>query len=151
MRRDQLTLVAIVATASALALTGCGGGTFDKSWVDRGGNELQAEVVSVYHGSRDCFDGVTFLHLGWPPGTASRFQNGPHVRQYVRDPEGTFPRGELAGPYSGNASLPPDARDTGFRAGEWRLWVAPGGRAVYLAADRRVERWPWIERGFGCV
>lgn len=103
------------------------------------------------NGSGKCFGGATFLHLGWPPGTASRFENGPNVHQYVRDPEGTFPADALAGRYSGNATLPATARDTGFRSDKWRLWVAADGRAAFLVRGGAVERWPWNEQGLACA
>jgi len=105
----------------------------------------------VSHGSNDCFDGVTFLHLGWPPGTATRFTVGRDVRQYVRDPRRVFSADALTARFSSDAVLPEAARSTGFHTGEWRLWVAAGGRVAFLVGDRRVERWPWNRKGLGCV
>jgi hypothetical protein len=147
MRIAQASAVA----GAALTLIGCGSGQFDEAWVNGGGKRLSRDVVSVAHGTGDCFGGVTVLHLGWPPGKSSHFTIGPTARQYIRDPDKAFPAHVLAARFSDRAALPEDARNTGFRSGEWRLWIAADGRAVFLVGDRRVERWPWNKGGLACV
>jgi hypothetical protein len=44
-------------------------------------------------------------------------------------------------PFEPDADLPAGAADTGYRTGEWSLWLDPGGDA-YLVSPVTVERWP---------
>jgi hypothetical protein len=40
-----------------------------------------------------------------------------------------------------DAELPAAAVDTGYRTGEWSLWLDPGGDA-YMVSSVTIERWP---------
>lgn len=96
-------------------------------------------ILVGYRGASHCdFESATFLSY---PARGD---------QYVRDPQGIFDD-EIASPYDGDASLPKDARKTGYRQGESVLWIARDGDALYLVRPDRVERWPRATRGIGCV
>ena len=79
---------------------------------------------------------ATSLSISWPMGTVAT--NAKAARHYYRDPESVLP---ASGPIG--RSLPPDARDTGYRAGDLQLWLSesdPDG--AFLRIDADVERWP---------
>jgi hypothetical protein len=88
-------------------------------------------------------------HCGW---AAARAMNIPETlpfwgsvhsgSDYWADPTNVLPSGEFAEPYNGDAELPPDATDSGYRHGDLELWFVPDGRAVYIAWPDHVELWP---------
>lgn len=121
----------------------CGGGSRDweNAWVDARGERVPDLVTSTYRGDEHCeWQSAVFLHLGWPLGTAEKVSSG---RQYVRDPEGLFPE-DITVSLDLDATLPPDARYTGYHQGEVQLWVndSEAAEAVYLVRGEHVERWP---------
>jgi signal peptidase I len=108
--------------------------------------------IHTYAGPSHCgLQSGTFLNVGWPighsPGSSSD-------RVYVRDPEGKLARdGHLLGDLDLHATLPSDARDTGFRAASIRLYLSPKDqdRYAYLVGVDRVERWPRSDPPVGCA
>jgi hypothetical protein len=66
---------------------------------------------------RHCdWESVTLLQLACPPGPVAASNQARNVRQYLRDPNGVL--ADLSAPGGfGQAALPTDARDTGFRHG----------------------------------
>jgi hypothetical protein len=104
-------------------------------------------VLHAIEGAEHCgWTSVTFMTMGWPPGTQS--DNGVGARQYVRDPSDVV-SDRTAGPFAPSTALPADAAPTGFHRHGWELWVAQSDSddAVYVvngdpAAGTVVERWP---------
>lgn len=120
-------------------------------WYDGNGMPLpngspgsEGTAIAVFRGSEHCqWETATFMHLGWPVGTnATSFDE---ERQYVRDPESLFDSGALHVGFLSDATLPPDAVDTGYRRGPWQLWVSPSQAddAVFVVnRDAGIaERW----------
>lgn len=160
-------LLAAVA-ALALALTGCtdtgrpsaapsasrsGGSvaaafTSPPAWPGvgwtRNGRVVPREEIAAAAGPEHCgWQSATFLTLGWPPGTRAQHANG--ARQYLRDPRGVLSGGPRLA-LEPRASLPPDARPSGYRTGDVELWLAADAdRYVYFVDARNhmaAERWP---------
>jgi hypothetical protein len=128
------------------------------SWQDRTGKIVPdgakgRRLVAVsYDGPRHCgWESVTFLVLAWPPGRIAASDQARNVRQYLRDPKEVLADLEAGG--FGRASLPADARDTGYHHGAYRLWVSSSNadRFVYVAGPGGVERWPRATRQIGCA
>ena len=109
-------------------------------WANRRGRTIAQRRLPV-----DC---------GWPSAQVMVWRSplDPEqprfTRWYVRDPEGLF-RDQWQARYLRQASLPADARDTGYRRGRERIWMAADGRSVYVGRRGDTERWPRIE-GVGC-
>jgi hypothetical protein len=138
--------VRLVATLGvAVVLGACAAGDEPayepQLWVDRAGNELPATTVHSDVGPAHCdLQSATILSVG---------VTGPTVgEQYLRDPRGVF-RDYTNGTYDGDTELPPDARETGFRRGDWTLWLTP--KAAYVVTPDHVERWPVADRRPGCA
>lgn len=90
------------------------------------------------------------MNVGWPLGT--RAESASQARQYLRDPNGVFPRSNLHGVFALRAELPSGAYDTGYRDGSIALYLSRGDRddAAYLVAGSEVERWPRSDPMTGC-
>jgi hypothetical protein len=152
--------VALLVAGTALASCSLWPGPDDQSqpppspyagtWQDRTGKPVPdgangGRLVMVsYDGPRHCdWESMTFLQLAWPPGRVAPSEGARGVRQYLRDPNGVL--ADLSAPGGfGRASLPTDARDTGFRHGAYHLWVSrsDADRFVYVVGPGGVERWP---------
>jgi hypothetical protein len=46
--------------------------------------------------------------------------------------------------------MPGDARDTGYRFGEWELWAVPGAAMIFMRTPTGVEAWPAVNDDAGC-
>ena len=134
----------VVAAVTALVLAGCGGESAEGTWRDERGRTLLS-----YAGDEHCdWESVTFLdsRVDLDGGSSG---NGP--QQFVRDPEGELERSYL-GAYDGDAVLPQDAIDTGFRLDSVELWIDDTGPdAVYVVDGDSVERWPRAKSEIGCA
>jgi hypothetical protein len=96
-------------------------------WTDAGGQPVPAATLVE---QTDCYDGTQLRLDG---------------RLYVRDPSGgAYDPETLQGVYAGDAELPADAVDTGYRQGARRLFREAGDAAVYVVSPQRVERWPRV-------
>lgn len=105
-------------------------------WTDADGQPLPASVVTSRPGSAHCeWESVTFLTLGEDDD------------RYVRDPEGKFGRCSTGVPYDGDAELPSDAVDTGYRRGDDQLWLSQDQAFAYVVTPHAVEAWPATEDG----
>jgi len=49
-----------------------------------------------------------------------------------------------------DTSLPLDVIDTGLRRGDQAMWQAADGNALYVGDGQSVEKWPEVDKGFGC-
>jgi hypothetical protein len=97
------------------------------------------EGVSEGPGPEHCdWDDTTFLDVG-------------RVASYVRDEAGRFSDSTPV-PFDADATLPTDARFTGWRDGDRELWAEPqrgeaGPTSVYIVSPAGVERWPRFDSG----
>jgi hypothetical protein len=129
-------------------------------WRDANGNPVpdglpgtEQLVLHTFEGAEHCgWTSVTFMTMGWPPGTATT-DNGSY-RQYYRDPTDVLTTSRSFAP---NAALPADAAPTGFHRHGWELWVPPSDSddAVYVVdgdpdTGAVVERWPRAVDPFLC-
>jgi hypothetical protein len=113
-----------------------------KPWT-LGDRTVDSTTLEAIAGPSHCgWDSVTFLFVGWPIGTDAI--NASHGRQYIRDTRGTLQGPTQVGTWAKNPQIPPDARDTGYRYGAVKLYLAPSDQDVYayLIAPADSERWP---------
>lgn len=113
-----------------------------KPWTIDGRTVPPAELAASAGPSHCGWDAVTFLSVGWPPGTIST--SASQDRQYIRDPAGRIHQGRLLGSWEHNPKIPADARDSGYRYGALDLYLAPSDEDIYayLVAPSDSERWP---------
>ena len=101
-------------------------------------------IIDAAAGPSPCdgWQSATFLTLGWPLGRRASFST--QARQYVRDPRGVVDPANLRSHLDLHATLPPDARPTGYFDGGAQLYVAPSNEdvAIYIVEGSTVERWP---------
>lgn len=113
-----------------------------KPWA-KDGRTVDSEELAAIGGPSHCdMQAVTILSIGWPPGTIAT--SGDLLRQYIRDPGQTVSFTHLLGSWARDPTLPEDAKDTGYRYGAVKLFLAPSDqdRYVYLVAPQDSERWP---------
>ncbi|MFI0820565.1 hypothetical protein ACH4TX_30615 [Streptomyces sp. NPDC021098] len=110
-------------------------------WTEEDGDRVPVSLLSSSEGSAHC-DWQSAHFLGMGRGSSSRL--------YARDPGGVLPPSMLTSRYDGDAPLPPDAKDTGYRLNDWRLWLAADRSKAYVRTPRGVEAWPTVRRGMGC-
>jgi hypothetical protein len=144
-----------VLIAVAVLLAGCGGRDYEaspsppvsrwkESWRDAEGSVVQEHVVST--GYAECVDAV-LLSVGWPLGTP--FDTIDSARTYVRDRDGAL---ETVGRLDTDATLPENARNSGYHLGDVQLWFGRNARqAAYVVDGSKVERWPRLVEPVGCV
>ncbi len=66
-------------------------------------------------------------------------------RLYVRNLfGGSYAPETLFTTFAADATLPPNAVDTGYWLGKTHLYASADGTSVYLASPLRVERWPRV-------
>jgi hypothetical protein len=154
IRRSALVGVVGVAFAVA-ALAGCvrtPSSTPVESWT-RDGRSVSTDVISSYDGAAHCeWQRVRFLHLSAPLHQAA--EGEPRSAQYVRDPEGVLKDEFLRSAFRTGATLPVDARPTGYQRQGTALWLADSDResTAYLVTEdpRTVEAWPRARPNIGC-
>ncbi|MEU6275995.1 hypothetical protein ABZ871_26815 [Streptomyces populi] len=108
-------------------------------WTDRYGHRVPTTSVTSSPGAEHC---------DWQ--SAHLLDLGRRGRQYARDPHGALPPGSLTAAYDGDVRMPADARDTGYRYGDWRLWLTPDRDTAYVRTSDGVEAWPATTSRFGC-
>jgi hypothetical protein len=107
-------------------------------WEDADGHRVPTTEIVSFAGAEHCdWQDITFLMLGGE-------RKG---RQFLRDATG-----ELAHltrtTYDASATLPDDARDTGYQRDGRELWVASDAAYLVELSDRSdVERWPTPSKG----
>lgn len=110
-------------------------------WTDRNGRRVPVTDVSSSVGAAHCdWQKAHFLELG-------EYRDR---RMYARDPDGVLEPGMLNAAYDGDVPMPGDARDTGYRRGEWRLWLTDDKSMAYVRTPDGVEAWPRVKDGVGC-
>ncbi|MFF3501278.1 hypothetical protein [Streptomyces sp. NPDC003247] len=111
-------------------------------WTDADGGRVPVSTLSSHAGADHCdWQSAHFLVLG----------RGEDSRQYVRDPEGVLDAGLLSAPYDGDARLPGDAHDTGYRHRGRELWLRDDPSAVYVRTPDGVEAWPLAKSTIACM
>lgn len=106
---------------------------------DAGGRPVPDQVASIYRGLKHCdTTRVTYVMLG--------------DRQYVGDPDKKTPDAPWRAAYADRVAVPGDARDTGYRSGALRVFVAADGSAVYLVRSdgQWAKRLPKAPYAMGC-
>ncbi len=111
----------------------------------RDGTEVgEFELTSISGPSHCGWQSATMLFIGWPPGTTSTTITGSHF--YIRDPRGVF-GSEYRDRLVLGATLPADARPTGYRLGSIEVYLSPTDQdeAIYVVAPSGAERWPRVD------
>jgi hypothetical protein len=109
------------------------------------GRDVESTELTTIAGPSHCgWQSATMLFIGWPPGTRAATSAGS--RMYVRDPHGAYSttyRDRLVL----HATLPADARSTGYRLGPIELYLSPTDQddAIYVVAPSGTERWPRVD------
>ncbi|MDT9695743.1 hypothetical protein [Streptomyces sp. P17] len=111
-------------------------------WTDRDGRRVPITTVHSNVGPNHCdWETAHFLATGW----------GEDARSYARDPGSVLPPGMLTSAYDGDARLPADARDTGYRYEDRQLWLTDADPTqAYVRTPDGVEAWPLVKDGYGC-
>ncbi|OQD53234.1 hypothetical protein BM536_029435 [Streptomyces phaeoluteigriseus] len=111
-------------------------------WTDAQGERQPVARIHSSVGPEHCdWQTVRFLTLG----------RGERATTYVRDPDGALGTAVQTAPYDPDVPLPADARDTGYRHGEWRLWLTDDRRTAYVRTPDGVEAWPSVTDGVACM
>jgi hypothetical protein len=114
-------------------------------WTDADGRRVPTTTIVSYDGPEHCdWQDIVFVTLG----------DGPDAEQLLRDVDGEFGRSWLTTTYDGAATLPPGARDTGYRRDGRQLWLDEDPRAAYLVNvddPTDVERWPAARKPIQCA
>lgn len=112
-------------------------------WTNEKSERVPTTAIQSAQGPTHCnWESATFLTLG--------------RQQYIRDPDGVV-SGGISNPsfrttFDGNAALPVDATDTGYRLDGQALWMAADKLSAYVVgADGKVERWPAPVEQVGCA
>jgi hypothetical protein len=121
-------------------------------WFDRAGNPLPAERLSVWTGSDHCDTANTkFLALAWPPDVPVAYMGDSRTKVYVWQPPDDYLRPGAVTPRV-VATMPSDARNTGFNRGRLTLWVSGSNlrQAVFLTDGDEIQRWAFAPGGGYC-
>ncbi|MBT2416813.1 hypothetical protein J7F01_09865 [Streptomyces sp. ISL-22] len=109
-------------------------------WTDEHGRRVPTTEISSSAGSAHCdWEKAYFLALG-------EYRDR---RMYARDPDGVLEPGMLTAAYDGDVAMPADARDTGYRLGDRRLWLTGDTSTAYVRTPDGVEAWPLVKDGMG--
>ena len=156
--RPRLIVQAAATMLAVALLTSCDAGapspsdSLAETWM-RDGSAVSIDVISTNNGPGHCgWQQARFLHLGWP--IQSDPNRLPKTDQYVRDPQGVLGDDSLAKALRLNASLPDDAKPTGYTRDGVELWLAGSDRdrfAYLVTGDPpQVEAWPRADPAVGC-
>ncbi|NGN67191.1 hypothetical protein G5C51_25190 [Streptomyces sp. A7024] len=110
-------------------------------WHDRDGRRVPTTKVSSNPGSDHCgWESAYFISTDSP-------SHGGRERLYARDPKGVLNEDMLSSPYDGDTRMPDDAKDTGYRFKDWKLWLAADKKTAYVRTPDGVEAWPTMKGG----
>lgn len=153
MRRHLRTAFGLPVAALVLA-AGCTGpeqpSSSAEQWT-RDGAPVSFEVINSYDGGPPCdWAGTRFLSVSFPIHLAP--SGAPHAAQYVRDPDGVLPGAQTRPAFRPGATLPADAKPTGYERDGTALWLADSDRAstAYLVKGDVIEAWPRADPILGC-
>jgi hypothetical protein len=111
----------------------------------RNGHGIEGGELTTIAGPDHCgWQSATMLFIGWPPGT--RAETSASSRMYTRDPQGAY-GAKYRDMLVRNATLPADARPTGYRLGPIELYLSPTDQdeGIYVVAPSGTERWPRVD------
>jgi hypothetical protein len=116
----------------------------------RDGRKVSAFELTTIAGPDHCgWQEATFLTIGWPIPRVT--QTIADARQFVRDPRGVISVA-LRDRLSTAASVPADARATGYRHGPIEVYVSPTvDDAIFIVGPAGAERWPRNDPPIGCA
>lgn len=109
---------------------------------NRNGHPVTPEELGTIAGPAHCgWRSATLLSIGWPVGTMST--SSAEARQYIRDPHGVM-RSTLRDRLDLHATLPVDARSTGYTYGPIQIYLSPTDedQTIYVVGPSATERWP---------
>lgn len=112
-------------------------------WTRHGRHAVRGFELTTAAGPGHCeLQSATFLTIGWPLGTVSR--TSAEARQFIRDPRGVVRPGNLQHELDLHATLPSDARPSGYRYADLEIYFSPSDQdsAVYVVGQAGAERWP---------
>lgn len=138
----------------ALALAACSSPpvTAETQWRSLDGEPVGADIVSIEPGPEHCNWDETVLLAVDHTKLGLRQSPFDYQASYVWDPSRVGIPEDLVS-FAEGVPLPPDAVDTGLRAGDLELWLVLDSdrRAAYLVEDGEAsgERWP--ELTVGCA
>lgn len=120
-------------------------------WTTEDGCPVRLDVLMTRRGPDACGGAnVADILMGWPLGKSHADHRA--FRIFARDPANILHGPKISHAFDGDAELPADAIDTGFRQDEAELWMPPGDDAfVYLVYSDRTERWPHDPTPTGCA
>jgi hypothetical protein len=111
----------------------------------RDGREVGEFELTTIAGPSHCgWQSATMIFIGWPLGTIA--PTSASSRMYVRDPQGLYET-EVRDRLVRNATLPTDAKPSGYRLGPIELYLSPSDQdqALYVVAPSGAERWPRVD------
>jgi len=111
----------------------------------RNGQGIEGGELTTIAGPDHCgWQSATMLFIGWPPGT--RAETSASSRMYIRDPQGAY-GAKYRDMLLRNATLPTDARPTGYRLVPIELYLSPTDQdeGIYVVAPSGAERWPRVD------
>jgi hypothetical protein len=113
----------------------------------------EGRVVWAHPNGRIITDIVGPAHCDWQSARILHLTEDEQlVAQYIRDPEGIFPRDVLLETYAAGVDVPTDASPSGYRNGDLELWFSESDTALYVVdATGKAERWPRTARTIGCA
>jgi hypothetical protein len=115
--------------------------TWCKEGVECSGSDFERAGVPYEHSGS--------AHCAWQSETFIAYRRG----QFLQDEDnGLASQGGVR--YEGDASLPSDARYTGWHSGQRQLWLSPSDREenglylnIYVVTSVAVQRWPRLDLG----
>jgi hypothetical protein len=108
------------------------------------------ELTTIAGPSHCGWQSATMVFIAWPPGTIGA--TGAGSRMYIRDPQGVY-SAKYRDLLVRNATLPTDARATGYRLGPIELYLSPTDQdeGIYVVAPTGAERWPRVDPAGLCA
>lgn len=107
-------------------------------WQDADGNRVPTSVIFSSRGPEHCdWETVTFLTVDG--------------QGYISDPGNVLDGRGFIAPFDSDASLPPNAVDTGYRRDDRHLWLSSDRSIAYVVTDDAVEVWPSSTEEFACA
>jgi hypothetical protein len=113
-------------------------------WSRNGQTVGEFELTTIAGPSHCGWQSAAMVFIGWPPGTIAPTSAGS--RMYIRDPQGVY-SAKYRDLLVRNATLPADARPTGYRLGLIELYLSPTDQdqGLYVVAPSGAERWPRVD------
>ncbi len=136
MRARSYSWFSCVVVAAFVAAAGCSRGL--EPITDAQGKRVPDELAAIHKGPGHCdWTHATFIYIG--------------DDQYIGDPRNEV-EADLVGEYAAKVPLPVDVKDTGYRSGERRLYLARDRSAVFLVrgSSTTAQRLPRAVRMVGC-